>query len=171
MNKEYLHVGYIIATHGLRGAVKVKPATSFIDERFVIGSHLYVKKKDSNEISKLTIENASMYKGILTLMFEEILNIDEAEAYLKSTLLIKKDEATLDEGFFYLDDLLNMKVVLEDQTLVGEVIEILEYASYYTLRIKRQNGSDLLIPYIEEFIVSTDLAGKIIVFRPIEGML
>jgi 16S rRNA processing protein RimM len=64
-----------------------------------------------------------------------------------------------------------MKVVLEDETLVGEVIEILEYAAYHTLRVKREDGSNILIPYIEEFIVSTDLASKTIVFRPIEGML
>lgn len=171
MKNEYLNIGYIIATHGLRGSVKVKPATSFIDERFEIGAKLYVQKKDSDEIVELTIENASMYKGILTLTFAEILDINEAEAFLKSTLLIKKNETLLEEGYFYLDDLLHMHVKLEDETLIGEVVEILEYASYVTLRVRRKNAKDLLIPYIDEFIISTDLASKTIVFRPIEGML
>ena len=171
MKNEYLNVGYIIATHGLRGALKVKPATSFIDERFEVGATLYVKKKDSDEILPLTIENASMYKGVLTLTFSEILDINEAEEFLKSTLLVKKDTAKLAAGYFYLDDLLHMQVKLEDETLIGEVVEILEYASYVTLRVRRKNANDLLIPYIDEFIVSTDLDSKTIVFRPIEGML
>lgn len=171
MKNEYLNVGYIIATHGLRGGLKVKTATSFIEDRFQVGAKLYVQRKDSALIEKLTIESVAMHKGLLTIMFKELLDINEAEPYLKSTLMIKKDSAKLAEGYFYLDDLLGMKVVLEDQTYIGEVTEILEYASYHTLRVMRENDRVLFIPYIEEFIVSTSLADKTIVFRPIEGML
>ncbi len=169
MYKDYLIVGYVIATHGLRGLVKVKPATSFIDERFSIGEKLYIE--DNETFKVLTIENASMYKGIITLTLAEILSIDEAETIVKKALLVKRANAKLDEGFYYLDDLLAMDVVLEDDTHIGKVTEILEYASYYTLRVKRENASDLLIPYIDEFIISTSLDGKKIVFRPLEGML
>lgn len=171
MEKDYLIIGYIVSTHGLRGGLKIKPATSFVDDRFKVRRKLAVKSPKTNEFETLTISKITTQKDLLVINFKEINVIEKAEEYLKLPLYIKRENVVLEEGYFFLDDLLGMKVVLEDNILVGEVSEILEYASYHTLRIKRENAKDLLIPYIEEFIVSTDLSSKTIVFRPIEGML
>ncbi len=171
MNRDYLKIGYIVETHALKGALKIKPTTSFIEERFDIGNKVLVKNPTTSKIETLTIESVREQKGLLIVTFAEIDDINIAENYLKGFLFINKKDVTLEEGYFFFDDLLGMKVILEDKTLVGKVVEILEYAAYHTLRVKREDGSDILIPYIEEFIVSTDLASKTIVFRPIEGML
>lgn len=171
MNKDYLKIGYIVETHALKGALKIKPTTSFAEERFEVGNKVLVKNNTTSKTETLTIQSVREQKGLLIVTFAEIDNINIAENYLKGFLFIAKKYITLEEGYFFFDDLLGMKVVLEDETLVGEVIEILEYAAYHTLRVKREDGSNILIPYIEEFIVSTDLASKTIVFRPIEGML
>lgn len=171
MKNEYLTIGYITAPHGLKGGLRIKPATTFINERFQKGNILYVQGENNSEMRTLTIKTVHENKGLLVVTFQELNSIEEAEALLKLPLVILKKSVKLDEGYFLFDDLLGMQVVLEDKTLVGEVSEILEYASYFTLRIKRKEGRDLLIPYIEQFIVSTDLAHKTIIFRPIEGML
>lgn len=171
MKNNYITVGYIIATHGLRGGLKVKPATSFIDERFKINKKLFVVDPTTNDVTTLTIQSIHENKGMLVLTFKELLTIEEAEPFVKSPLLIERETTKLKKGFIYLDDLLEMRVLLEDNTQVGMVTEVLEYASYHTLRVKREGASDVLIPYISEFIISTDLASKTIVFRPIEGML
>lgn len=171
MKNTPITVGYVIATHGLRGGLKIKPATSFIDDRFKVNKKIFAVHPKTTIETTLTIQTIHENKGMLVITFKEISTIEEAELFLKSSLYIYKDTAKLKKGFVYLDDLLSMEVVLDDNTLVGVVTEILEYASYHTLRVKREGASDLLIPYISEFIVSTDLAGKKIVFRPIEGML
>ena len=171
MKNNYITVGYIIATHGLRGGLKIKPATSFIDERFKINKKLFVINPKTKDVTTLTIQSIHENKGMLVLTFKELLAIEEAEAFVKLPLLIERETTKLKKGFIYLDDLLDMTVILEDNTHVGIVSEVLEYASYHTLRVKRSEGTDVLIPYISEFIVSADLASKTSVFRPIEGML
>lgn len=171
MEQKYLKIGYITTTHALRGALKVKPATSFIDERFKVKAKVIVENPLTKEYETLTIQKITYQKELLVITFKEIKTIEQAEVYLKKPLLILKENVELEEGYFFLDDLLGMKVVLEDKTIIGVVSEILEYASYHTLRIKRENDKDLLVPYIEEFIISTNLQDKTIVFRPIEGML
>ncbi len=171
MNKDYLIVGYIVSTHGLQGGLKIKPATSFVDERFKVKKKVIVKHPFKNSYETLTIKKIIPQKSLLIINFKEITTIEQAEEYLKCSLLIYKNEVTLKEGYFFYDDLIGMQVVLEDNTFIGIVTEILEYASYNTLRIKRENTRDILVPYVEEFIISTDLTSKTIVFRPIEGML
>lgn len=43
MNKDYLKIGYIVETHALKGALKIKPTTSFAEERFEVGNKVLVK--------------------------------------------------------------------------------------------------------------------------------
>lgn len=171
MNKDYLIIGYIVSTHGLQGGLKIKPATTFVDDRFKVKKKVIVKHPFKNSYETLTIKKITPQKSLLIINFKEITTIEQAEEYLKCSLLIYKNDVKLKDGYFFYDDLIGMQVILEDNTKVGVVSEILEYASYNTLRIKRENGPDILVPYVEEFIVSTDLESKTIVFRPIEGML
>ena len=171
MENNYLIIGYIVSTHGLQGGLKIKPATTFIDERFKVKKKVIVKHPFTNSYQTLTISKITPQKNLLIINFKEITTIEIAEEYLKCSLLIYKNEVKLKEGYFFYDDLIGMQVILEDNTFVGNVSEILEYASYNTLRIKRENAQDILVPYVDEFIISTDLERKMIVFRPIEGML
>ncbi len=169
--QQFIKIGYIIAPHALKGEVKVKPTSSFVDRRFKVGAKVYVAAKDSNEKTSLTIKSVRAAKDVLIIAFKDVASIEETEPLLKGTMYLDKKDAKLPKGFVYLDELLNMAVVLEDGTHVGVVVEILDYASYSTLRIKLENERTILVPYIEEFFVSTDIDRKTLIFSPIEGML
>lgn len=171
MKKEFLKIGYIVEPHALKGALKIRPTTSFIAERFEVGNKVFARNKVTDETITLTITSVRDQKDLLIVTFDEIKDIDTAEEFVKGHLFIDKNAVKLAKGYFYFDDLIGMKVILENNTFIGEVVEILEYAAYNTLRVRREKGRDLLIPYIAEFIISTDLECKTIVFRPIEGML
>ncbi len=169
--QEFIKIGFVTAPHALKGEVKVKPTSSFVDRRFKAGTKIYLEPKDSNEKTILTIKSVRATKDTLIVSFKTITSIEEATPLIKGTLFLDKKDAKLPKGYVYLDELLKMAVVLEDGTKVGEVVEILDYASYSTLRIKLEDGKTILVPYIEEFFVSTDLESKTLVFSPIEGML
>lgn len=171
MKNEYLKIGFITGTHGLRGGCKVIPTTDFIEDRFFVGAKVSVYNAHTKDRDTLTISSISSYKNVLTIVFEELASIDTVEMYLKQAILIPREKDTLPADHFYLDDLIGLNIILEDGTNVGVVSGILEYASYHTLRVKREGAPDLLIPYIDEFIVSTDLKTKQIVFKPLTGML
>ena len=49
---EYLVVGTIVRTIGLKGEVKIYPSTHFRDSRFAKGSHVFLLDKNKKIIAK-----------------------------------------------------------------------------------------------------------------------
>ena len=52
---DYIYIGKIIGTHGIKGEVKVKSDSDFKTERFKENSILYVKRGE--EMVKITINS------------------------------------------------------------------------------------------------------------------
>ena len=46
-----------------------------------------------------------------------------------------------------------------------------EYASYQTLRIKREGAKDFFVPFVKAFIKKVDIDNKKIIIHVIEGLL
>ena len=47
---DYLTVGHIVKTIGLKGELKIYPTTNFRDSRFKAKSHLFVFNEKTNEV-------------------------------------------------------------------------------------------------------------------------
>lgn len=171
MLENYLQVGYILKTHSLHGALALIPTTDFSEERFKRGTKLALLDKTTNTLANVTVQNARPHKNTLIVTFKELTTIEQSEVFVKSFAYIHKNNAVLPDEYVYLSELTTYSVYLEDDTLIGKVSEVLEYASYYTLRVKRENQADVLIPYTEPFIIETKKTERKIIFRPIAGML
>ena len=166
---EYLTVGTIVKTVGLKGEVKVYPSTSFRDSRFKKGNHLFILK--NGEIEKtLTIKFHRINGSLDHLVFEEISSIEEAEQLVHQELVVEKDASNLKKDQYFFSDLIGLDVEFEDGKHIGKVKKVEEYSSYQTLRIKT-DGKDVLIPFLKAFILSVDLENKLIKVKYIEGLL
>ena len=53
---EYLLVGTIVKTVGLKGEVKIYPATHFRDSRFKVGNHVFLLDENGQKYKTLTIK-------------------------------------------------------------------------------------------------------------------
>ena len=166
---EYLTVGTIIKTVGLRGEVKVYPSTSFGDFRFKKGSHLFVTLSDG-ELKELTVKSRRVNKGLEHITFEEISSIEEAETLIHKELCVEKDEKILKKDQYFYSDLIGLDVYFDSGTYIGKVKKVEEYASYQTLRVKADK-KDVLIPFLKTFILSVDLDKKTIKVKFMEGLL
>ena len=112
------------------------------------------------------------HKGCLLIAFKDLLNINLVERYKGCVLSIDaEDLSELDEDEAYFFQLVGCQVVDEKGEQLGEVCEIIETAAHDTLRVKMSSQKDLLIPYVDAFILEVDLDEKRIVVRLIEGML
>jgi len=166
---EYLTVGRIIRTVGLKGEVKVYPSTHFRDSRFSKGNHVFLLDQDGNA-RKLTIKLHRKNGEMDQLIFEEISSIEEAELILKEDLYVEKDNNFLKKGEFFFSDLEKMTVYFDNGKLIGKVKKIEEYNSYATLRVEG-NTRDVLIPFVKSFISDVDLENQKIVIKYIDGLL
>ena len=167
---EYLVVGTIVRTVGLKGEVKIYPSTHFRDSRFSKGSHVFLLDENKNVVEDLLIVKHAKNGDCDNLIFEGYDTIEKAEKLLKKDLYVIKDQSFLKKDEFFYSDLEGMDVYFDNGDLIGKVKKVEEYNSYATLRIAH-SPKDVLIPYVKAFIKSTSLEEKKIVVKYIEGLL
>ena len=90
--KDYLELGQIVNTRGLRGEVKVNPYTENM-ERFEELENIIVKTKQEQKEYK--IEKVSYSKNQVILKLKGIDHIDYAEKLRSGMILIKKSDLHL----------------------------------------------------------------------------
>ena len=167
---EFLAVGQVVRTIGLKGEVKIYPSTHFRDTRFKKGSRVFLLN-ENNEIEKeLTIKAHRVNGNCDNLIFEEISSIEDAEKINKKYLFVEKNREILEKNEYFYSDLIGMKVDFDNGKEIGVVKAIEEYNSYVTLRVKT-NGKDVLVPFVKAFIKSVSLEEKHIIVNYIEGLL
>ena len=84
--EDFLQVGVITATHGIRGEVKVFPTTDD-PERFLDLETVYLDT--GREKKLLTISSVKFFKQFVILKFKEFDNIKDVEPFRKCPLLAR----------------------------------------------------------------------------------
>lgn len=164
----YLELGQIVNVKGLKGEVKVNPFTENID-RFEELKTVLIKFKNENK--EFEIEKVGYHKNQVILKFKGINTIEESEKLRNSYILINRNDLEpLEEGVYYITDLLGLEVYTEDGTLLGKVDDIYNTGSNDIYVVKDDLGKQKLLPGIPEVLKNVDLEhGKIIV-NLIEGL-
>ena len=161
----YLELGQIVNVKGLKGEVKVNPFTENID-RFEELKTVLIKFKNENK--EFEIEKVGYHKNQVILKFKGINTIEEAEKLRNSYILINRNDLEpLEEGVYYITDLLGLEVYTEDGTLLGKVDDIYNTGSNDIYVVKDDLGKQKLLPGIPEVLKNVDLEhGKIIHLIP-----
>ena len=167
---EFLTVGQVVRTIGLKGEVKIYPSTHFRDTRFKKGARVFLLNEQNEIEQELTIKMHRTNGDCDNLIFEEISSIEEAEKINKKYLFVEKNQEFLGKNEYFFSDLIGMKVDFDNGKSIGVVKAIEEYNSYATLRVKT-SGKDVLIPFVKAFILSVSLEEKQIILKFIEGLL
>lgn len=159
---KYLEIGQIVNTFGIKGMVKVKPFTDDIN-RFDRLETIYIKNKKVNK--EYRIQEVKYHKQMVMLKLEGIENPEEAENLRGSYLLIDRDkEEPLEEGTYYIVDLLGLEVFSDEGELLGKVDDIFNTGSNDIYVVKDELGKQILLPGTSEVIKDVDLEqGKITV--------
>ena len=168
---EYIAVGYIVGVHGLRGEVKVELYTDF-PERFVAGTGLYL----GDSLAELTIERARPHKGYMLIQFKGIPSREHADELRNRWLFVRaEDAAELEEGVYWVHDIVGLQAQTEEGQLLGQIKEVLFTGANEVYIIKTaptvNRGRDLLLPAIADVIQQIDLEKGIITVHLQPGLL
>lgn len=167
--QEYLEIGQIVNTFGIKGMVKIKPFTDDIT-RFDRLEKVYIEINKSKKLYE--VEEVKYHKDMVLIKFKGIDKIEEAEllrnAYLKVN---RKDEPELEEGTYYIVDLLGLDVYSDEENLLGKVDDIFNNGSTDIYVVKDELGKQLLLPGISEVIKEINLEEKKIVVHILKGLI
>ncbi|MFF8608138.1 ribosome maturation factor RimM [Streptomyces sp. NPDC015346] len=165
-----LVVARIGRAHGIKGEVTVEVRTDEPELRLAPGA---VLTTDPASIGPLTIETGRVHSGRLLLRFEGVRDRNAAEA-LRNTLLIADvdpDEMPEAEDEYYDHQLMDLDVVLTDGTEVGRITEISHLPSQDLFIVERPDGTELMIPFVEEIVTDIDLELQRAVIDPPPGLI
>ena len=156
-----LEIGQIVNTFGIKGEVKVVPFTDDIN-RFDDLEKVYVKTKKESQLYK--VENARYHKNMVLLKFEGINNPEDAELLKNSFLEVDREDAIpLEEGTYFIVDLIGLDVYTDDGKLLGKVEDIYNTGANDIYVVKDELGKQILLPGIEDVIKEVKLEDRIIV--------
>ena len=151
---DLLEVGKIINTHGLRGEVKVAAWTDTPDV-FEDLDVVYLKKRTENV--KLTIKNVKYQKNNLIVKFAEYNDINDVEVLKNSVLYAERSAlGELPDGVYYIADLIGMTVKKENGEVIGKIKDVLQTGANDVYVVAREMQKDMLIPVIDEVVLSVD---------------
>lgn len=166
---DYFEIGQIVNTFGIKGMVKIKPFTENL-EQFEELERIYIKNKKSKKEYK--IQEVKYHKQMVLIKFEGVENPEEADLLRGSYVLInRKDAKPLEEGTYYIVDLLGLEVYTDENILLGKVEDIYNTGSKDIYVVKDNLGKQVLLPGIEDVIKKVDLENKKIIVHIIPGLM
>ncbi|MET9437414.1 ribosome maturation factor RimM [Streptomyces sp. NPDC006551] len=165
-----LVVARIGRAHGIKGEVTVEVRTDEPELRLAPGA---VLTTDPASAGPLTIETGRVHSGRLLLRFEGVRDRNAAEA-LRNILLIADvdpDERPEEDDEYYDHQLMDLDVVLTDGTEIGRITEISHLPSQDLFIVERPDGTELMIPFVEEIVTEIDLEEQRAVIDPPPGLI
>ena len=167
--EDFFQVGIITSTHGLKGEVKVFPTTD--------DAKRFKRLKDvildtGKEHINLEIESAKFFKQFVILKFKGIDNINEVEKYRKASLLVtRKNAVRLNRDEYFVADLMGLRVQDEDGTEIGVLRDVMETGANDVYVIDLNDGRELLLPAIKQYVLKMNIEAKFIKIHILEGLL
>lgn len=166
MIKEYLELGQIVSTHGIKGEMRFNPWCDTPDfvKKF---KTLYFDNKGENSIKVIS---ARPHGNVVILMLDGVDDIDKARALKNKVLYMKRSDAKLSKGTWFIQELFDCKV-FDDNTgkELGIITDVSETGANDVWHIKTSYG-EVLIPAIKQVVVSVDVEEGIVKINPIKGL-
>lgn len=159
---DYIYIGDIVNTHGLKGEIRISSDFKFKDSVFINDKKCYIGKDYKEEI----IDTYRTHKNYDMVTFKNKKHIDDVLIYKNEPLYVNRNDIIY-EG--YLDeDLIGLDVYCEDKH-IGHVDSIFKTNAHDILLVK--NGSKHMIPNVDEFINNVDLENNRLDINYMKGLL
>lgn len=153
--EQTLKIGLIIKAQGIKGQVKVQPLTDDIN-RFKKLKEVIIEDKTYKVLS------AIIGGGTVFLSLSGISDRNTAESMRGKFLHVLRENAiALEEGRYFIVDVLGCVLITENGQKIGEVIDVTS-ARTDIFTVRCVNGRIMRFPFLKDLIVSVEISQKTI---------
>ena len=164
-----LEIGQIVNTFGIKGIVKVKPFTDDI-KRFDNLKTVYIEKNNTQK--EYEIEEIKYHKDMVLIKFKGVDTVEQAELLRNAYLTISRDSVEkLEEGRYYIVDMLGLEVYTDEQVLLGTLDDIFNTGSNDIYVVKDKQGKQILLPAIQDVIKQIDMENRKMIVHLLPGLV
>lgn len=164
--KQFLEVGLVNNTHGIRGELKF---TLWCDDINYL-KQLNVLYLDDKGEKPVKIISVRPQKNIAILKLENINTIEQAEELKGRVLYCNRDDAVIDENANYIADIIGCYVVdIDTEEEYGQVKDVLNYGSCDIYDIESW-GKHTLIPATPDIVKEINTEYQVIRIKKMKGL-
>ena len=164
MKLEFIEVGRVVNTHGIRGDIKIHPLDCD-PELIARCKTVYL----NGAAFRPTL--ARVHKNCVLMHLPGVEDMDAALALKGLVLSIRRQDARLPDGVYFAAELVGLQA-LDSETgePLGRLEEVLPYPAHDIYRILGEDR-DFLVPAVPSFIRDIDLEAGTIQIQMMEGLL
>lgn len=163
--EQYLEIGKIVGTHGLKGELRVDPwcdSPQFLCQF----KTLYLTRGNT----KLEVKSRP-HKNIAIVKVKGIDTIEDADKLRNKILYMNRDDTKLAEGEYFIQDLIGMEVKdVDNGTVYGTLTDVFKTGANDVYQVTDDNKKDYLIPVIDEVVINISLDENKVYIRPLKGI-
>ena len=170
---KYVCVGKIVAAQGLKGEVRILPASDF-PQRFTEPGTRWIRGRGQSEKEVQLLSGRQLPgKDLFVVRFEGVNNRTAAEGLVHQELLVAADDIPeLEEGEFHVKDLQGLNVLLQSKAEPIGVVVDLHHGGNDLLEIElKADGRRCLVPFVDAIVPEVDLEQGWLLITPPKGLL
>ena len=165
---DLLEVGQIVNSYGIKGFVKVVPIVDN-NNQFNDFKKLYIKNK--NKVEELDIEEIKFSKNLVLIKFIGIDTIEDAQNLRNIYLCAKREDIKLEEGAYFIVDLIGLEVYTEEGEKLGILTEVLQPGANDVYVVKTSDEKQILLPVIPDVVKKVDINNKKVIVKLLDGLI
>lgn len=168
MIKEFLEIGQIVSTHGIKGEIRLNPwadSPEFVKKY----KRFYTDKLGSNELKAVAVRP---HGNIVIIKFDGIDTVEDATAMRNKVLYIRRSDAKLPKGSYFIEELIDCDVFDADDNSIcyGKITDVSQTGANDVWYITDESGKEYLIPAIPSVVIDTDIEKCKVIIRPMRGI-
>ena len=163
--KQFLEAGKIVGTHGIRGEMRVEVWCDS-PEFFCQLNTVYLNE------GKTPIKVKSRpHKNIALVKAQGVESIDDAEKLRGKILYMNRNDVSLDDGEYFIQDLMGLEVYdVDSGVLYGKITDVFPTGANDVYQITDDNKKDYLIPVIDDVVISIEPENGKVLIKPLKGI-
>ena len=167
MKKEYLELGQIVSTHGVKGELRINPWCDSPD----FAKKFKVVYLDTAGQKPMKVVSCRPHGNVILMKLEGIDSIDDANLYKNKMLYINRDDAKLSKETWFIEELIGCSVEDADSGICyGKISDVSQTGANDVWHITDEARNEYLIPAIKDVIIEVNVFENYVKIRPLKGI-
>ena len=164
MKKQFLEIGKIVGTHGLKGEVRIEP---WCDGAEFLCRFKRLYKADGTEMK---VRSAKVHKNIAIVLLDGVKSVEQADTMRGMVLYMNRDDVKLPKGANFVQDLIGLKVIdFENGTEYGVITDVIKTGANDVYQVEN-NGKEYFVPVIPDVVKEKDIDGGFVKIFAMKGI-
>lgn len=162
-------LGRLIRPHGLKGEMKLKPYASEETFSAMAGKPIIVEPESGDPPFSSTLVNTRGAHNRLIARIKGVNTPERARELTPAVLKARRDVMPPPpEGEYYPDELLGMEARDMEGGRIGEIVDVFPAGERDVWVVRRDDGSEMMIPHIPEIVKDIDMKSRSVAIEPME---